>query len=385
MLKAVKKSLLRSSEMLGLSASVAGSAWRRNRLLILAYHGIAQDDEHLWSPGLYMSPAFFRARLQAIKEAGCQVLALSEALEKLYAGELPPRSVALTFDDGTSDFYTHAYPILRSFGYPTTIYLTTYYCDYYKPVFPVACSYLLWKRRDARLDLKAVTGNDLRFELTTEAARAAALKEVLDFADRQKLTGQEKDELSTRLARALGWEYELLAAKRLIHLLSPAQVRELAASGVDIQLHTHRHRNPTDRDLFAREIEDNRRRITALTGVRAEHLCYPGGVFYSSYLDWLPEMGVRSATTCIPGLASAKSHPMLLPRLVDTSLLSLTEFKGWLDGISDFLPQRRRWAEVSPKPEGQRMPTAARYSNDAHRSDAGARRSYTGRQTRAFR
>jgi len=104
MLKAIKKSFLRSCEMLGLSATVAGSAWRRNRLLILAYHGIAQDDEHLWSPGLYMSPAFFRARLQAIKDAGCQVLPLSEALEKLYAGELPPRSVALTFDEEQAIF-----------------------------------------------------------------------------------------------------------------------------------------------------------------------------------------------------------------------------------------------------------------------------------------
>lgn len=347
MLKAVKKSLLRSCEMLGLSAAVAASAWRRNRLLILAYHGIAQDDEHLWSPAMYMAPEFFRARLQAIKEAGCQVLALSEALEKLYAGELPPRSVALTFDDGPSDFYTQAYPILRDFGYPTTVYLTTYYCDYYKPVFPVACSYLLWKRRGTRLDLKAVTGSELRFELTTEAARAAALKEVYDFADRKKLTGPEKDELSARLARALGWEYESLAEKRLVHLLSPAEVRELAANGVDIQLHTHRHRNPTDRDLFAREIEDNRRRITALTGVRAEHLCYPGGVFYKGYVDWLPEMGVRSATTCVPGLASVKSHPMLLPRVVDSSLLSLTEFKGWLDGVSDCLPQRPRWSTSS--------------------------------------
>src|SRR5689334_7155765 len=164
MLKAVKKSVLRSCEMLGLSTSVARSAWRRNHLLILAYHGIAQDDEHLWSPGLYMSPTFFRARLQAIKEAGCQVLPMSAVLEQLYAGELPPRSIALTFDDGPSDFCTQAYPILRDFGYPTTVYLTPYYCDYYRPVFPVACSYLLWKRRSTRLDLRAVTGTDLIFE-----------------------------------------------------------------------------------------------------------------------------------------------------------------------------------------------------------------------------
>jgi peptidoglycan/xylan/chitin deacetylase (PgdA/CDA1 family) len=344
MLKATKKALLRSCETIGLSPSIAASAWRRNRLLILAYHGVSQDDEDQWSPELYMPASLFSERLETIRRAGCNVLPLDDALRRLYAGTLPERCVALTFDDGASDFYTQAYPILQSYGFPATVYLTTYYCDYNRPVFKGACSYILWKQRSSRLDLESVTGETATFDLSREAAREAALKALVSFAESHQLSAQEKDDLVVKLARTLAFDYDHMLDQRLIHILSPAQVRELCGRGIDIQLHTHRHCSPPGQTELAREIEDNRQRITDITGARAEHLCYPDGVFHDDYLEWLPEMGVRSATTCAPGLASANSHPMALPRLVDTSLLSLTEFKGWLDGVSDFLPQRARRA-----------------------------------------
>ena len=56
----------------------------------------------------------------------------------------------LTFDDGLCDFFSVAFPIVESFGYPVTLYLTTYYVEYNRPVFDPMCSYLLWKGRDQK-------------------------------------------------------------------------------------------------------------------------------------------------------------------------------------------------------------------------------------------
>jgi len=39
-------------------------------LLILAYHGVSQDDEHLWDPKLFVSPECFATRMQALKHYG---------------------------------------------------------------------------------------------------------------------------------------------------------------------------------------------------------------------------------------------------------------------------------------------------------------------------
>src|SRR6185436_11655546 len=99
--------------------------------------------------------------------------------------------------------------------------------------------------------------------------------------------------------------------------MSAREISELASQGVDIQLHTHRHRTPRERELFLREIEDNRKSIRNFTGKAASHFCYPSGDYDPAFLPWLKEAGVVSATTCETGLASRQCDPLLLPRMLD--------------------------------------------------------------------
>ena len=345
MLKKFKQATLRSLKSTGVSTLVHNSRWRRQRLLILAYHGISMVDEHLWNNSLFMSADVFRSRLELLKKCGCTVLSLDEAIKRLYANDLPDRSVAITFDDGTSDFHQKAFPILKEFDFPVTLYLSTFYSHYHRPVFDLMCAYLLWKGRTESLDLKKIVHRDLKIDLYTEASRDVALREIHAFARQQKPSAEEKDELAAALADHLKVDYDALLARRALHNVSPDEVKRLAADGVDIQLHTHRHRTPQVRELFIREIEDNRKSIQEITGTHASHFCYPSGVYDLAFLPWLKESGVVSATTCELGLATSSSNPLLLPRLVDVTSLSAIEFEGWLTGISAALPRRRERKE----------------------------------------
>ena len=340
MLKKVKQATLKSLKTAGIATLVQNSRWRRQRLLILAYHGISLSDEHLWNGSPFIAADVFRARLQLLRKSGCVVLPLDEALERLHANDLPDRAVAITFDDGTSDFYTKAFPLLKEFGFPVTLYLTTFYSLYQKPVFDLICSYLLWKGRGGTLDLKKITGRDLRMELRDSVSRDVASGEIRSFAREQKLSAEEKDALAASLATHLKVDYDALLEQRIMHLLRPEEVTRLAAEGVDVQLHTHRHRTPMDSKLFLREIEDNRMSIQEMTGHRASHFCYPSGVYDLRFLPWLQEAGIVSATTCELGFASRGSNQLLLPRLLDHNSLSSIEFEGWLTGISAALPRR---------------------------------------------
>lgn len=342
MLKQFKRAALSSLKTSGLFSVVRNSRWRNQRLLILAYHGISLDDEHEWDPSLYMKAEQFRRRMQLLKNSSCTVLPLAEAVQRLYAGELPDRCVALTFDDGNYDFYKEAHPIIQEFGFPVTVYLTTFYSEYNKPVFDVISSYLLWKGRNTSFDLKEITGEALRVDLTDEEARRRAVDELRTFARVNKLSAEEKDALAASVAKELKIDYDAICARRLLHILSPEEVASLASDGVDIQLHTHRHRTPMDRALFLREIEDNRQSIQTMTNAAAlTHFCYPSGVYDEAFLPWLEESGVVSATTCETGFASRQSNPLLLPRLLDVTGLSDIEFEGWLTGVSAALPRRR--------------------------------------------
>jgi hypothetical protein len=114
---------------------------------------------------------------------------------------------------------------------------------------------------------------------------------------------------------------------------------------------------PRDRALFAREIIENRNFLAEVGQPHADHFCYPSGVYEECFLPWLSELGVQSATTCDPGLATSKTRSLLLPRIVVPSALTDIEFEGWLHGFSQVLPRRlEQQHDVSPEGDPAREP-----------------------------
>jgi peptidoglycan/xylan/chitin deacetylase (PgdA/CDA1 family) len=337
-LRTGKLAALGVTRIAGLSRLLMRSSWRRARLAILCYHWTSLDDEHDWSP-LCLTPSRLRRRMELIREAGCNVLPLDESVRRLQEGTLPPRSVALTFDDGTYDFYREAYPILRSFGFPVTVYLTTYYSAFNRPVYDPMCSYLLWKGCGQALHWPEVFGSREAIPLSRANLPFTAGR-MRQYAAQQRLSGAEKDALLSRLAERLQIDYETILRRRIMHIMNEAEVRELAGRGVDFQLHTHRHRVSRDKLLFAREISQNREYVARLRGSEPAHFCYPSGVHRAEFPAWLREWNIRSATTCDFGIASSESNPMLLPRFTDFNDTTEAEFGGWLSGIGTFLPRR---------------------------------------------
>jgi peptidoglycan/xylan/chitin deacetylase (PgdA/CDA1 family) len=335
---------LRAIRVAGGFRWIRDSRWRGRRLLILGYHGVALEDEHEWNSALYISQPRLESQLRMLRSAGCTVLPLGEALGAIEDGTLPPRSVAITFDDGNHDFHERAFPILQSFGLPVMVYLTTYYCDYEAPVFRPTCNYLLWKGRNRTVALTDSTGSNESFDLRTSDGRTRAFAALHQLADRERYSGADKQRMVERLAAALRIDIGRLMARRILQIMRPSSVQQLAAAGVDFQLHTHRHRAPLHRDQFMSEIKENRSRIQQLTGKRPSHFCYPSGNYRAEFLTWLEEEQVVSGVTCDPGLVNAKSHRLLLPRFVAAEGVSPLVFEAWLTGAADWLPRRRTHA-----------------------------------------
>src|SRR2546429_4527594 len=185
MLKSLKQTTLKSLKTAGVSRIVENSRWRRQRLLILAYHGISILDEHEWNHTQYMPADIFRMRLQQLRDSRCTVLSLAEAVTRLYKNDLPDRAVVITFDDGTADFYRQAFPLIREFDVPVTVYLTTFYSHFNRPIFDLTVAYLLWKGRGEQLSLKPLINSEAKLELDTNAAQDEARIAILEFAKRQ--------------------------------------------------------------------------------------------------------------------------------------------------------------------------------------------------------
>lgn len=88
--------------------------------IILQYHHVATNTPKTTS----VTPAEFRQQMQLLKEQKMKVVSLERLINQLKAGEpLADNEVAITFDDGFENVFTHARPILREFGYPYTMFL----------------------------------------------------------------------------------------------------------------------------------------------------------------------------------------------------------------------------------------------------------------------
>jgi len=343
-LRNAKRTALEGAKRAGVFTVVRNSGWRQRRLLVLCYHGIALEDEHRWSPSLYMSPSLLRERFELLRAGGYQVLPLGEAIKRLYAQDLPARAVALTFDDGYHDFCAAAWPLLREFGYPATVYLATFRCDRNLPVFNLAVPLILWRRRGAVRDAGAIGLGEL--DLRTPRSRADVWARIQQLAEK---TGPEgKHQIAQAVSDAIGGDYDAMTHRRMLTIMRPADVTRLATEGLDIQLHTHQHRTPRNREAFNDEIARNRQRISELTGRVPEHFCYPSGLYEPEFLPWLAEAGVVSATTCDPGIAARSSEPLLLPRLVDHEGLSTIEFEAWLTGAASLAARKAAAYRTGP-------------------------------------
>jgi peptidoglycan/xylan/chitin deacetylase (PgdA/CDA1 family) len=341
MLKGLKRGGLLALRDLGVMGAVARSSWRQKRLLILCYHSLSVDQEHQWKRALFFTPEEFDERLELIEKHRLNVLTLEEGIRRLREGTLPDRSAILTFDDGTADFHDLVAPRLRRLGYPATVYVSTYYIDKGLPIFPLMISYVLWKGRHQHLGPDPDFGLNRAIDLSTREGRMEVERAIIARVTELGLSAGDRDAVAGRLAGRLGVDHAELGRRRVLQLMTPQEIASVAGQGFDVQLHTHRHRTPDDQQAFTEEILENRRRIEAMTGRAARHFCYPSGVYFPPCLGWLNGLGVVSGTTCVPGLATAESPSLLLPRLVDTAGLSPVELEGWLSGLSSVLPRRR--------------------------------------------
>ncbi|MBL8379245.1 MAG: polysaccharide deacetylase family protein [Burkholderiales bacterium] len=339
-MRKVKLTLLALARACGLFA-LARRVTRR-RLKILCYHGFAAADEAEFRPQLFMRAELFGERMARLRELGYQVLPLDEAVRRLYEGTLPPDSVAITIDDGFDNTHGLAAPVLARHGFPATVYVTSYYVLHDAPVFRLFVQYLFWL---TRCDLLVIAGQtwhvDARVDLRDAASRERVQNSLIDAGE--AATGEtERRALAVWLADALGLDHATLERSRRLHLMRPEQLRALAAMGLSVQLHTHRHRFPIDdQSVVRQEIEDNRRALADWLDGPFEHFCYPSGVWHPRQAAWLDQLGVRSSTTCLPGLNSRDTPRHGLRRFLDGQNIDPLEFESALCGFWDLVRRVR--------------------------------------------
>lgn len=97
------------------------------RVAVLGYHEFSETEPET---AMRIRTSKFREQLETIRELGLAVIPMADFIAwKNGEKVIPPKSIVITIDDGWKSVYTDAYPILKEFGYPFTIYLYKDYVD----------------------------------------------------------------------------------------------------------------------------------------------------------------------------------------------------------------------------------------------------------------
>lgn len=95
----------------------------KNVVPIIVYHRIERPPTAT-ATGIIVSPENFRKHLTFLKKHRYHVIGLDDFVDAVITKRtLPGNSVIITFDDGTIDNYTQAFPVLKEFGFPATIFM----------------------------------------------------------------------------------------------------------------------------------------------------------------------------------------------------------------------------------------------------------------------
>ncbi|MFK7909529.1 MAG: polysaccharide deacetylase family protein [Akkermansiaceae bacterium] len=97
------------------------------RVSVLGYHDFSKTKK---ATQMLLPTATFRKQMQAIRDLGLNVITMEDFMAwKRGEKKIKDKSVVITIDDGWKSVYTDAYPILKEFKYPFTVYLYKNYVD----------------------------------------------------------------------------------------------------------------------------------------------------------------------------------------------------------------------------------------------------------------
>ena len=98
---------------------------RRDYVVVLMWHDVVPATKEVWFD---TTIAELTSQFAAIKRRRCNVISLDTLYTHLADGSpVPPRSVVLTFDDNNRGLYENAYPLLKQYNSPATLFVHTNY------------------------------------------------------------------------------------------------------------------------------------------------------------------------------------------------------------------------------------------------------------------
>lgn len=287
--------------------------------VILTLHHVRPPRPDSFQPNrlLEVTPKFFERVLRLLKRKRIDVISIDEMHRRFIENDFKRRFVVITIDDGYKDIKEFAYPLLKKYEMPFTLYIPTSFPDQLGELWWLALEAVIAQNKRIGME---VNGENRRFDCASVSQKRELYDEVYGY-----LRSMKTEEDMRRVVRDLCAYHKVDMAAFCRDLsMTWAEIAEVAEDPlVTIGAHTVSHsmlkKIPDDAAVRA-EMEQSRSVLEAALGKRPEHIAYPVGDPTSAgprEFRIAAELGFKTAVTTRPGVLfkAHRDHLMALPRI----------------------------------------------------------------------
>lgn len=303
------------------------------------FHGVADANKNsLWQPtwGRTSCNEFETA----LKKLGKKYsfISIDTAVRMLSGKEkLRPYSMVLTFDDGYSNNFSHAWPVLKKYRGEMTVYVATNYVKNRKAFWIDHIDYALFTLRGHGKVEVLIAEQVYTFDLSTKESHEKSFANFRAFA---KSLHFEDDYKFLKALEDVAMQLEVRSGHSISEILEsdpwsrPVKEEELGSleEGLHIGAHTVSHIRTThvDDQALLDELHRSRTYLEKAVGKKCDHFCYPNGDFNQNSINAVKKSGYHSAVSCKIGSNCVGDDMFALKRLPFPSLSIPENIDFWL-------------------------------------------------------
>jgi peptidoglycan/xylan/chitin deacetylase (PgdA/CDA1 family) len=315
------------------AGSLVSNHRSKDGCIILAYHRVLPENDErisLTQCGMYVTARTFEEHMGYISK-NYTVMPLEELPE---AKDLSGTCI-ITFDDGWSDNYEYAYPILKKYNFPATIFVSTNL---------MGTTGMPWPDKLYAFVMKATDGMFSRMHAFMEDTLAAPKEELgllvnllnnkVLYAEKiisiiKTLDGSQLDVFIGMLDKLMEQQGSGSGVTR--PWLSWDEISEMSKNRISFGSHTHNHVLLTNvsEEKAEDEVVLSKQQLSKMINKPVRLFCYPNGNYNNSIVDILKKYDFNIAVTTKPGCFTLKSDFLTIPRIMLHNDISNTVPMFW--------------------------------------------------------
>lgn len=263
----------------------------KSQISILAYHRVgSQTDGWSLNP---LCEKIFDYHINYLSK-NFKIVSLSNLSEMIRNGNVPEKAVVITFDDGYKDNYEFAFPILKKYNAPATVFLATGPVEEKNLFWWDKINYALFHTDMESIDLNHIGA----YQLCCNEDKVLAGLNIQEKL--KKMDNNKKETVIEELINLTDVNIPEKLGKK--YLLSWNEIKKMNKNNIEFGSHTVTHPILTNVSLDKAkwELINSKKCIEENLETEVESFAYPNGDFNAKLSSLVKNIGYTSSVSVFP-------------------------------------------------------------------------------------